>query len=83
MLSSVLNSERAIQVNIAIVRAFVKLREVLATHKELARKLETLEKKYDGRFRIVFDALRKLMNPRPKARRVQIGFTPSNPCTDL
>ncbi len=73
MLSSVLNSERAIEVNIAIMRAFVKLREVLATHKDLARKLEEVEKKYDAQFRVVFDAIRELMKP-PTAPRRKIGF---------
>ncbi len=58
MLSSVLNSERAIQVNIEIMRAFVRLREIVATHKGLARKLEALEKKYDSQFKVVFDAIR-------------------------
>lgn len=73
MLSSVLNSERAIEVNILIMRAFVKLREMLATHKDLARKLDTMEKKYDTQFKAVFDAIRELMKPvEPKKR--QIGF---------
>ncbi len=73
MLSSVLNSERAIQVNIAIVRAFVKLRQMLASHKGLSIKLEALEKKYDARFRVIFDAIRKLMAP-PETPRRRIGF---------
>ena len=73
MLSSVLNSPRAIQVNIAIMRAFVKLRHILAAHTDLARKLDELERKYDARFRVVFDALRQLMNP-PRGPRRQIGF---------
>jgi hypothetical protein len=74
MLSSVLNSQRAIDVNIEIVRAFVRLRELLATHKDLARKLEALEKKYDARFRVVFDAIRELMEaPQAKEKRV-LGF---------
>ena len=73
MLSSVLRSKRAAQVNIEIMRAFVKLRELLATHKELARKLEELEKKYDSQFRIVFDAIRQLMIP-PEKTKHQIGF---------
>jgi phage regulator Rha-like protein len=60
MLSSVLNSERAIQVNIAIMRAFVKLREFLLTHKELAQKIEELERKYDRKFLVVFEAIKKL-----------------------
>ena len=63
MLSTVLNSERAIQVNIEIMRAFVRLREMIATHKELARKLEALEKRYDAQFKVVFDAIRELMAP--------------------
>jgi phage regulator Rha-like protein len=73
MLSSVLNSKRAVQVNIEIMRAFVKLREILSTHKDLARKLEELEKKYDERFRVVFEAIRELMRP-PEKPRKQIGF---------
>jgi len=61
MLSSVLNSERAIEVNIAIMRAFVKLREMLGAHKDLGRKLAALEKKYDKQFKIVFEAIAELM----------------------
>lgn len=73
MLSIVLHSERAIQVNIAIMRAFVQLREMIASNKGLARRLTELEKKYDGQFRIVFEAIRELMTePQPKSRR--IGF---------
>ena len=74
MLSSVLNSERAIEVNIAIMRAFVKLREILATHKGLARKLDELEKKYDAQFRIVFEAIRQLMEPPPEKPKGRFGF---------
>ena len=73
MLSSVLRSKRAILVNIAIMRAFVKLREMLAGHKELARKLEEMEKKYDAQFKAVFDAIRALMIP-PSKPRPRIGF---------
>lgn len=73
MLSSVLNSKRAVQVNIAIMRAFVKLREMLATHKDLARKLNEMEKKYDAQFKVVFDAIRQLMIP-PEKKRRKIGF---------
>jgi len=73
MLSSVLRSERAVQVNIAIMRAFVRLRELLATHKDLARKLEEMEKKYDAQFRVVFTAIRELMEP-PKSPKRRIGF---------
>src|SRR5882724_7144660 len=63
MLSSVLHSPRAVQVNVAIMRTFVKLREMLTTHKDLAQKLEALEKKYDRQFKVVFDAIRQLMQP--------------------
>ena len=73
MLSSVLNSPRAIQVNIAIMRAFVQLRALLSTHADLASKLEELEKKYDAQFRVVFDAIRQLMTP-PDPPRKKIGF---------
>jgi hypothetical protein len=63
MLSSVLKSKRAVQVNIQIMRAFVRLRELLATHKDLARKLAALERKYDAQFKVVFDAIRELRLP--------------------
>ena len=69
MLSSVLNSKRAVQVNIAIMRVFVKLREMIATHKDLARKLSDMEKKYDSQFKVVFDAIRQLMTPTSDRRR--------------
>jgi len=74
MLSSVLRSERAIQVNIAIMRAFVQLRQMLLSHKELAQKLATLEKRYDAQFKVVFDAIREVMNP-PVPTRRRIGFS--------
>lgn len=73
MLSSVLNSERAIQVNIEIMRAFVRLRRMLASHADMARKLEALEKKYDAQFKVVFDAIRELMRP-PEPKKRPIGF---------
>ena len=73
MLSSVLKSERAVQVNIEIMRAFVRLRQILASHKDLAKKLEELEKKYDAQFKVVFDAIRELMAPLPPQPR-RIGF---------
>ena len=73
MLSSILNSKRAIQVNIAIMRAFVKLREMIASNKELAQRLDKLENKYDAQFTAVFNVLRKLMQPETKKRR-RIGF---------
>ena len=66
MLSSVLRSERAVQVNIAIMRAFVKLREILSSHRDLASRLNKMEKKYDARFKVVFDAIRELMKPPEK-----------------
>ena len=74
MLSSVLSSERAIQVNIEIMRTFVRLRLLLASNAELAKKLEELELKYDHQFKVVFDAIRQLMTP-PEPKRKQIGFT--------
>jgi len=77
MLSSVLNSERAIQVNIAIMRAFVKLRQILSTHKELVHKLNELEKKFekhDVEIQSIFEAIRQLMAPPPEKPRRMIGF---------
>jgi hypothetical protein len=74
MLSSVLNSKRAIQVNIEIMRAFIRLRQAVSTHKDLAHKLLALENKYDGQFKIVFDAIRGLMR-QPQPKRRPIGFT--------
>ena len=73
MLSSVLNSDRAIEVNIQIMRTFTKLREILASHKDLARKIEELEKKYDSQFRAVFEAIRRLMTEEEKPK-TSIGF---------
>ena len=73
MLSSVLRSQRAIQVNIAIMRAFVRLREILSTHKRLAKKLSALENKYDSQFRVVFEAIRQLMKEDEKPK-TPIGF---------
>src|SRR5439155_3015052 len=76
MLSSILSSERAVQVNIEIMRAFVRLRALIASNKDLARRLDELEKKYDSQFKVVFDAIRRLMASPPKPKR--IGFqTPS------
>ena len=73
MLSSVLNSERAIEVNIQIMRVFTKLRQMILAHKDLREKMEELEKKYDGQFKVVFEAIRRLMieEERPKT---PIGF---------
>jgi len=75
MLSSVLRSKRAVQVNIAIMRTFVRLRELLLSNADLARKLDALEKKYDAQFKVVFDAIRELMTPAERPKR-QIGFHP-------
>jgi hypothetical protein len=73
MLASVLNSERAVETSVQIVRAFIRLREAMGAHRDLARKLEALERKYDGQFKVVFQALRQIMAPAaPKTRR--IGF---------
>jgi len=73
MLSSVLNSETAIEVNVQIMRAFVKLREMIASSKELARRLDGFERKYDAQFKVVFDAIRELMTP-PEIKKKKIGF---------
>lgn len=74
MLSSVLRSRRAVLVNIEIMRAFVRLRQMLATHADLTRKLNALEKKYDSQFRVVFDAIRELMAPPEPKKKRPIGF---------
>ncbi len=73
MLSSVLHSERAIQVNIAIMREFVQLREMIGSNKGLARGLNELEKKYDSQFRVVFETIRELMTE-PELKTKRIGF---------
>jgi phage regulator Rha-like protein len=73
MLSSVLKSPRAIQVNIEIMRAFVRLRQLLATHAELAQKLADLEAKYDEQFAVIFEAIKQLMTP-PEPKHQRIGF---------
>lgn len=74
MLSAVLRTPMAVQVSIEIVRTFVRLRRMIAANADLARKLATLEKKYDAQFRVVFDAIRDLMAPTPKSKRL-IGFS--------
>ncbi len=74
MLSGVLRSPRAVQVNIAIMRAFVRLREMLLTNADLARKLADLERRYDAQFKAVFDAIRELMAPPPAPPKPEIGF---------
>jgi DNA-binding PadR family transcriptional regulator len=78
MLSSVLKSDRAVQVNIAIMRAFIKLREIFATHRELAQKIEELERNYqkhDVQIQAVFDAIRRLLEPSVPSTKRRIGFT--------
>ena len=74
MLSSVLRSKRAVLVNVEIMRAFVRLRQMLVAHADLARKLAALEKRYDAQFKVVFEAIRELMTPLPEKKR-PIGFT--------
>lgn len=76
MLSSVLNSKRAIQVNIQIMRTFMKLREILASHEKLREKIEAMERKYDAQFKGVFQAIKTLLNPSVKIKRRMIGFKP-------
>ena len=74
MLSGVLRSKRAVNVNIEIMRAFVRLRQILSVHKELDRKLQDLEKKYDNQFKAVFDAIRQLMTPPDEPSKRKMGF---------
>ena len=73
MLSGVLNSDLAITVNIQIMRTFTKLRELMATHKDLKRKIEQMEKKHDEQFHVVFNAIKQLLES-PKKQKRQIGF---------
>jgi hypothetical protein len=77
MLSSVLRSKRAVRVNVEIVRAFVRLRGILAAHKDLARRLEEMEKRYDKQFAVVFEAIRELMIPPEEPPKGRIGFHPN------
>jgi len=77
MLSSVLRSNRAVHVNIAIMHAFVRLRRMIASHEDLARRLDEMERRYDDQFKVVFDAIRKLMLPPERSRR-PIGFRPTD-----
>ncbi len=74
MAASVLNTPLAVAVSVQVVRAFVKLREIISTHKDLAAKLENLEKKYDSQFKMVFDAIRQLMTPPESKKKRPIGF---------
>ena len=76
MLSSVLNSERAIMVNLQIMRTFTKLREMLSTHKELKTRIDQLERKYDQEFKTVFDAIKKIIEPDTPPK--PIGFRPNS-----
>lgn len=73
MLSSVLNSQRAIQVNIQIMRTFTRLKEILNSHKKLQQKIENMEKKFDYQFKVVFDAIKKILTP-PEKPKSPIGF---------
>lgn len=75
MLSSVLNSSRAVQVNIQIMRTFVRLREILASNEKLIKRLDELEERYDAKFKVVFSAIRQVMSP-PAVNRNPIGFRP-------
>lgn len=74
MLSSVLRSKRAVQVNVEIMRAFVRLRQMVASHADLLKKIESLEKKYDAQFKQVFLAIRELMSPKPVPQKREIGY---------
>ncbi len=73
MLSSVLKSERAIQVNIQIMRAFTRLRQMISSHEDLRKKIEAMEEKYDGQFRVVFEAIKELLDIKSKPGE-KIGF---------
>jgi hypothetical protein len=73
MLASVLNSRAAVQASIQVVKAFVRIRALLASHRELSRKVDALEKRYDARFKVIFEAIRRLMEPEVKTRK-KIGF---------
>ena len=73
MIATILNSPVAVQASIHVVRAFVKLRQILASNKELSKRFDELEKKYDAQFKVVFDAIRQLMTP-PEPKRRKIGF---------
>lgn len=77
MLSSVLRSKRAVLVNVEIIRTFVKLRRILATHDDLSKKLASMERKYDKQFKLVFDAIREIMAPKVTPKQRQIGFNSS------
>ena len=76
MLSSVLRSKRAVQVNIQIMRAFTRLRQMILGYKELQKKIKAMERKYDGQFRVVFEAIKRLLEPPRPSKRRMIGFHP-------
>ena len=76
MLSSVLNSDRAIEVNIQIMRTFAKIREMMVTHKDLRQKIEDMEQKYDNQFQVVFKAIKRLIDPPVKKPKIPFGFAP-------
>ncbi len=76
MLSSVLRSKRAVLVNVEIMRAFVRLRQLMSSNSDLARKLNAMETKYDAQFKVVFDAIRELMTPSEQKKKRPIGFAP-------
>ena len=78
MAANVLNSPRAVAMSVAIVKAFVRLRQMALSVEELSRKVTTLEKKYDSQFKVVFDALRQLMAPPPEPPKRRIGFNPKD-----
>jgi hypothetical protein len=74
MAATVLNSPRAVAMSLAIIRTFIKLRQILSVNKDLSRRLDELEKKYDEHFQVVFDAIRLLMNPPEETKKPKIGF---------
>ncbi len=74
MLSSVLGSERAVEVNIAIIRAFIHMRHFVLSHKVLAKKLEEPEQRYDAQFKVVFNSIRELMKPTERPKKSPLGF---------
>ncbi len=79
MLSGILHSDRAIQVNIQVMRSFIRLREMLMSHKDLKEKLEAMEQKYDHQFRIVFDAIKQLLEPPASSTKKKYGFLADRP----
>ena len=78
MVAMLLNTPAAVEASVAVVRAFVKLREILLMNKDLAEKLSAMEARYDQQFKVVFDAIRKLMQVPPETKRPRIGYRRSN-----